>query len=456
MRPLYADSDSAREVAIEPAGSYRSDFRRDYARLLHSPAFRRLQGKTQLFPGAESDFFRNRLTHSLEVAQIAKSIAARINEEYEYFRQHAIDLDLIETAALAHDLGHPPFGHVGESALDHCMREHGGFEGNAQTLRIVAKLEKRERRGRAHQSGQSEDGRVGLNLTYRTLAALLKYDKPIPPRRIRRRGPVKGYYGSEAALVSRVKQHVLGLADDEVPESGAFKTIECHIMDIADDIAYSTYDLEDALKTGFVTPMSMISALGSKRIVEAVKDATGLAEDRIFGLVIDLWRRNLRVEDADSGGLDAATSVHQVFHNLAQNGTARTLLTSEMVNECVEAVVVEVNERVPPLSKVALETNLREQVEAIKILTYELVVASPNLQSVEYRGRRIVTEIFDALTGSGGELLLPDDYRSQLEDETTPRERTICDFIAAMTDRYAQEFFGRLYAEAAETIFKPL
>ena len=112
--PLYTDLDREREVAVEGESVYRSAFRRDYARLLHCPSFRRLQGKTQLFPSVEHDFFRNRLTHSLEVAQIAKSIALRLNNRHCYFVDNPIDLDLVETAALAHDLGHPPFGHDGE------------------------------------------------------------------------------------------------------------------------------------------------------------------------------------------------------------------------------------------------------------------------------------------------------------------------------------------------------
>ena len=144
MTPLYGEGDRAREYPIDDDAPHRSAFRRDYARLLHSPAFRRLQGKTQLFPSMEHDFFRNRLTHSLEVAQIAKSIALRLNDRYGYFRAYPIDTDLVETAALAHDLGHPPFGHNGERALDDCMKERGGFEGNAQSLRILSKLGKKE------------------------------------------------------------------------------------------------------------------------------------------------------------------------------------------------------------------------------------------------------------------------------------------------------------------------
>ena len=247
MTPLYGEGDRAREYPIDDDAPHRSAFRRDYARILHSPAFRRLQGKTQLFPSMEHDFFRNRLTHSLEVAQIAKSITLRLNDRDSYFRACPIDTDLVETAALAHDLGHPPFGHNGERALDDCMKERGGFEGNAQSLRILSKLGKKE---------PQRSPEVGLNLTHRTLAAILKYDKRIPIERDDSK-LVKGYYDSEKELVQSIKNSVLGKTGDVC---GEFKTIECQIMDLADDIAYSTYDLEDALKAGFVTPLQMILA----------------------------------------------------------------------------------------------------------------------------------------------------------------------------------------------------
>lgn len=217
---LYRPEDRERVVQspnnIDEKEKYRSCWRRDYARLIHSAAFRRLQGKTQLFPGGHSDFFRNRLTHSLEVAQIAKSIAIMINAKYPEFKRSNIDTDLVETAALAHDLGHPPFGHNGEAALNDCMKNSGGFEGNAQTLRILAKLEKRETRsgspfGVQHPILSGRDNRAGLNLTFRTLAAVLKYDQQIP---LNLDGPtsesanlVKGYYYTEASLVRKVKKN---------------------------------------------------------------------------------------------------------------------------------------------------------------------------------------------------------------------------------------------------------
>ncbi|MBX9710448.1 MAG: dNTP triphosphohydrolase [Xanthobacteraceae bacterium] len=143
---LYRAGDFERVASVSKSDSFepfRSPFRRDIARLIHSPSFRRLQGKTQVFPGNDSDFFRNRLSHSLEVAQVAKSLAIRLNANSAHFKNYKIDPDLVEFAALAHDLGHPPFGHNGEEALDEMMVNYGGFEGNAQTLHILARIEKK-------------------------------------------------------------------------------------------------------------------------------------------------------------------------------------------------------------------------------------------------------------------------------------------------------------------------
>src|SRR5690606_9692054 len=178
--PLYSARDFGRVTKptkgddFEP---FRSPIWRDRARLIHSASFRRLQGKTQVFAGHEGDFFRNRLSHSLEVAQIAKSIAMRLNATSSHFAADhmKLDLDLIELAGLAHDLGHPPFGHNGEYALDKCMADHGGFEGNAQTLRILSRLEKKEtRNGEYAPLSEGRDVRLGLNLTFRSLASILK------------------------------------------------------------------------------------------------------------------------------------------------------------------------------------------------------------------------------------------------------------------------------------------
>jgi dGTPase len=258
-RPLYARSDYSRTLPLltRPERDWRGQFRRDYARLLHSPAFRRLQGKTQLFSGLESDFFRNRLTYSLEVAQIAKSIALKINDEHLRGEGFELDTDLVEFAGLAHDIGHPPFGHTGEHVLNDIMRRAGGFEGNAQSLRILTRLEKKLDDPDAQLNEVSDplwfrngrDHAVGLNLCSRTIASVLKYDRAIPAVLPSSR-VIKGYYQTETDVVSRVRR-------DVAPGVSAMKTVECQIMDIADDIAYSTYDIEDAFKGILTTPLHL-------------------------------------------------------------------------------------------------------------------------------------------------------------------------------------------------------
>ena len=458
MKPLYTASDRTREVAVEDESAYRSAFRRDYARLLHCPAFRRLQGKTQLFPSVEHDFFRNRLTHSLEVAQIAKSIALRLNHRHSYFSDNPIDLDLVETAALAHDLGHPPFGHNGERALDDCMKEWGGFEGNAQALRILACLEKKE--------PQPPD--VGLNLTHRTLAATLKYDQPIPIRRKPEKTLVKGFYHSEQVLVTKIKRSVLGV---DSKTDCQFKTIECQIMDLADDIAYSTYDLEDALKSGFVTATQMILPVFETDSFKQIEAKLNIDRPTIIRHMFDIWlepafdpkslRINTRMLDVQRSEHVAllVAAVEVKARQLNEDGAARTKLTSHLVNEYVEATEVpEVNTEFPALSKLQLDEDLKTRIDIMKHLTHALVIQSPNLKTVEYRGYDIVKDIFGALSKDDGHMLLPDDYRKRVRTITDQleRDRAICDFVAGMTDRYAIEFHERLHSGSAQTIFKPL
>ena len=272
---LYGRADSERLVPVaEKIGDMRSPFRRDSARLIHSASFRRLQGKTQLFPSDENDYFRNRLTHSLEVAQIATGIASGLNHREEFLRDSPLDMDVVNFAGLAHDLGHPPFGHNGEKALDALMRDQGGFEGNAQTLRILSRLEKKETVEFPHKlstprlfDGQV-DLRTGLNLTMRSLGSILKYDALIPHSRDSPKLR-KGYYNTEKDLVEKIKISVAG-----AKYIGNFRTIECCIMDLADDIAYSTYDLEDAFKNGFLSPISMMSLddIKKRQIAEEVNE----------------------------------------------------------------------------------------------------------------------------------------------------------------------------------------
>lgn len=471
---MYSKGDSLRESAITES-EYRTPYRRDYARLLHSPSFRRLQGKTQLYPGTESDFFRNRLTHSLEVAQIAKTIALRINHVYLKKDSLKIDPDICEFAGLAHDLGHPPFGHQGEEALDDCMRAFGGFEGNAQTLRILSKLEKKDK-------SASGSGRIGLNLTYRTLASVLKYDQIIPISQSERPNdykdkPIKGYYKSEHALVKKIKSNIVGSKYKK-----KFKTVECQIMDLADDIAYSTYDLEDGFKAGFYHPVSFFSYPNKVYENVAKKVSTAINKNfthqdvkntlaALFANVYDIEFPNhitatdeegeeyiaFESETALASIVNIVNSVNTISLDIAQNGFLRVMLTSELINKAVEGIQIKFNKQFPSQTLIHFEEDVKIYVEVLKNFTFESQILSPRLKVAEYRGKEIVKAIFEAISQDEGWRLMPNDYQDVFHSSTDElkQKRCICDFIAGMTDKYAIEFYGRLKSENPETIFKP-
>lgn len=461
--PLYSSRDWERAHPEDAGEVWRKASHRDYARVIHSPSWRRLQGKTQLFPGHESDFFRNRLTHSLEVAQVAEAIALKLNAEHPYFQQHNLDERICATAGLMHDLGHPPFGHNGEHALDDRMREYGGFEGNAQTLRIISRLEKKMPAA-CEPSADGSDCRVGLNLAARAVAAALKYDRPIPHVRSDGEAMVKGYYADDEAAVERVKD----LVAPGWRKRSSFKTIECSIMDLADDIAYSAYDLEDSLKAGFVTPASILSAndelLGrvAKKVSKALKRDVEVPE--IVNVFLGIFSGIMESTETDSDNSSEQDNILRLVRgfqgskNLAERGELRTALTSQLVNEAVKAVQVSVDEEFPMLSSVRLSDDAFLKVETLKNYNFEATIFSTRLKVAEFRGYGIVTAIFDALSGPKGYLLMPDDVRSlytQFEANATARMRVVCDFIAGMTDRYAVEFYGRLHSDG-HTIFKPI
>jgi dGTPase len=450
---LYGSADWKRDCEESTlVDAWRNSAHRDYARVIHSPSWRRLQGKTQLFPGHESDFFRNRLTHSLEVAQVAEAIALRLNAEHPYFSNNNLDCRLCMTAGLMHDLGHPPFGHNGEHALDDSMKEFGGFEGNAQTLRIISKLEKKARR--AAESGLADD-RAGLNLCHRTIASALKYDRIIPHVREDDEGLVKGYYADDAELISRVKAAVAPSWSGQ-----SFKTIECSIMDLADDIAYSTYDLEDSLKAGFLTPASILSSDDELLDRVALKVSRAVDHDvtreDVLGVLVEIFAGVVGHDEPDLLNIVRA---FRASHELASDGYNRTALTAQLVGEMVRSVEIDVNEQFPMMSKARLTPEALLKVETLKNYTFEATIFSTRLKVAEFRGYEVITAIFDALSGPKGHLMMPDDVRTlhrRFEANATARMRVVCDFIAGMTDRYAVEFYSRLHSDAGQSIFKPL
>ncbi|NTG76138.1 dNTP triphosphohydrolase [Agrobacterium rhizogenes] len=458
---MYEDADKQRPVVgtDAQAADYRPPFIRDYGRITHSASFRRQQGKTQVFPGHESDFFRNRLTHSLEVSQIAEGIADRLNHEYgDKMTGGPIDGRLCATAGLVHDIGHPPFGHNGERALDEKMKKFGGFEGNAQTLRILARLEKKER----YPKPIDGDDRAGMNLCYRTLGAVLKYDKPIPEARGSKEDIAKGYYLSEQFVVDDIKEHML--RGTQCPKQGDFKTLECAIMDLADDIAYSVYDLEDSLKAGFLTPARILASDESvlapvaAKVEKALKKSFSSGE--VLSTLVDIFGAIVpKFEESDGDEVLLVIEAMKRSRKLSADAYRRTKLSSSLVHEFIKGVRFEYNERCPALSKVWFDEDTHRKVEVLKRYTYNAIISSPRVKLGEYRGTQLVSDIFDALWDKerDSHMLMPDDVRYrylEYKGNESKQARTVCDFIAGMTDRYAVEFWARMNSDAAESMFK--
>lgn len=459
---LYEAGDYERPVvgkADTQQADYRPPFVRDYGRIVHSASFRRQQGKTQVFPGHESDFFRNRLTHSLEVSQIAEGIADRLNHEFHAQMDGSrIDGRLCAAAGLVHDIGHPPFGHNGERALDQKMKKFGGFEGNAQTLRILSRLEKKQR----YLIAIDGDDRAGMNLCYRTLGAVLKYDEPILAERGDDDELAKGYYLSEQFIVDEIKAKLL--RGGKQPQAGKFKTLECAIMDLADDIAYSVYDLEDSLKAGFLTPADILAtekdvlAAVAKRVGKALKkDFSG---GEVLSTLVDVFDGIGPGNDDDTGEpLVNFIAAMKRSKTLSADAYLRTKLSSSLVHEFIKGVKFEYNAEYPALSKVWFDEETHRKVEVLKRYTYNAIINSSRVKLGEYRGTQLVSDLFDALSDKKreGHMLMPDDVRQRYLDhkgDEAKEARTVCDFVAGMTDRYAVEFWARLNSDTAESMFK--
>lgn len=465
---MYRDVDFRREVD-GPDGQkkdWRDEFSRDYGRVIHSASFRRLQGKTQVFPCRESDFFRNRLTHSLEVAQIAQGIAERLNHDHaKDLGGKGVDGRLCATAGLIHDIGHPPFGHNGEKALDKAMRRYGGFEGNAQTLRIVTRLEKKKR----YLKPVGGDNRAGYNLCHRTIASALKYDREIPATRTDKDNLVKGYYASEKIIVRRVKHSIL---DGYRLRSGElFKTIECSIMDLADDIAYSVYDLEDCLKVGILSPAEILASEDKLLtiVAKAVSKQLGynVPASDVLDVFLDIFSELVKDDNGaevikDESERDrllrSFTEIYVSSKKLGEDGYSRTKLSSELVHKFITGVELTVHNECPALSSVRLPTKLALRKEVLKQYTFASAIYSPRVKLGEYRGSDLVADIFDALMSEKGDLLMPPDVREIVNatGNKKVKARTVCDFVAGMTDRYAMEFWARLNSDTPESMFKPI
>jgi len=389
-RAIYAcDPERSRgRLFAEPPSKTRSPFRRDCDRVIHSTAFRRLKHKTQVFVFHEGDHYRTRLTHSLEVAQIARALA----------RQLGLDEDLTETLALAHDLGHPPFGHAGERALDACLQAHGGFDHNAQTLRVVTSLE--------HRYPEFD----GLNLTWEALEGIVKHNGPLTERD----GAAVGRYG-EHGIPAGVSDY---MATYDL-ELWSFASLEAQVAAIADDIAYDAHDIDDGLRADLFT-------------VDDLKVMPLTAE-----MIAEIARQYPDLDDVRRGAE----------------------LVRELISYLIGAVVTEARRRLDIIRPKSVD-DVRSlgdvlitfppevaQAEAeIKAFLKLRMYRHPRVMRVMGEAEQILFDLFARYQQSPGDLPAEWLSRDGGDHETeTERIRRIGNFIAGMTDRFAITEHQRLF-----------
>ncbi|OHC74586.1 MAG: deoxyguanosinetriphosphate triphosphohydrolase [Rhodospirillales bacterium RIFCSPLOWO2_12_FULL_58_28] len=351
----------------EPESATRSCFQRDRDRIIHSAAFRRLEYKTQVFVNHEGDFFRTRLTHSLEVSQIARSVC----------RSLWLNEDLAEALALAHDLGHPPFGHAGENALKEKMEPYGGFDHNAQSLRVISCLE------------QSYPEFDGLNLTWEVLEGVVKHNGPLltMPR----------------AVAEYTRVHDL--------EVDTFAGAEAQVAALADDIAYNNHDIDDGLRAGLFTVGSLNDVpLVGPIFAETRKDYPDLDESR---LIHEAVRRMIGAMVGD---------LHKE--------------TARRITEAAPKSADDIRRLKTPVA--GFSDKMRDNDKALRKFLFDNMYRHYRLNRMTSKARRVVKDLFGLLIAEPE--CLPDEWREQAgKPESEKTARVIADYIAGMTDRHAED-----------------
>lgn len=422
----------------------------DYARVIHSASFRRLQGKTQILNLGDSDFYRTRLTHSLEVAQIAGGITKQLSKDYAAHpvRDYLPDRSLVQAIGCTHDLGHPPFGHGGEVALNYCMRNHGGFEGNGQTLRILSRLENFSKA-------------AGANLCRRTLLGVLKYPasfsvtnnltpdlKSLPFSAVTivdasRSKPPKCFLDSETDVVDWILDQ---LPEGERTEFQSIdrkigkhhkpkhKSLDCSIMDVADDISYGVHDLEDAIALRLLTREEFERTVTSDRCASFL-DA-------------------LKAKYPGEGGNNVYD--HFVGMLFGDSGNRKRCI-SRLINHFNTAVeVIEDAAFSEPLVRyrAKLKGEQREFLDALHDVVRDEVILDPSVQHLEFKGQTMVVSVFEAMATEPKRLLPRDTYARFAQ--SADGHRIICDYVAGMTDTYLLRTYERLFSPRMGSVFDKL
>ena len=366
LAPYAAHSEQSRgREHDEPFKDDRLAFERDRDRIIHCAAFRRLEYKTQVFVNHEGDYYRTRLTHSLEVAQIARGIARnlRLNE------------DLVEALALAHDLGHTPFGHTGEEVLNRLMKDFGGFEHNRQSLRIVETLEQRY------------PDFDGLNLSWEVREGIIKHSSDY-----------------DRAGNSAIQPY----------EPQLRPTLEAQVIDLADEIAYNNHDIDDGLKAGYI------------RLEDLAR--------------VELWQRTWLMVGEKFPGLDHRRQVLQTI----------SYLIGELIRDLVGTTGIKLDKlgirnvaevRRQPMNLASFSPEMQDANRQLKKFLFAKLYRHHKVERMRVKAERFLTILFETYLGNPS--LLPEKHQRRFEKHGT--ERVICDFIASMTDRYAQDEYKRLY-----------
>jgi dGTPase len=432
------------EDAVSPK-DHRHATERDRDRILHSAAFRRLQGKTQVFGIGQADFYRTRLTHSVEVAQIARAIAQNLIYEQPLL-DHCLSPELAEAAALAHDLGHPPFGHAGEQTLDTCMREVSRkarltgksilrFEGNAQTFHILVAAEPKS------------PSYPGLNLTRATLAGVMKYPYT------QEIGNAKFIFASDLPMAQwTLKQGGSIFKTQDMPKRRRPRTsIACQILDWADDCAYSVHDVEDALQAQFLHPEELENVRFARRVLAHYEETR--KEEAVPKLTLQDVRERLldlerRIQPSGQGD-------ERALRKSAMRNILNDLITSVSVEECSGSRRADFSWRLIVPDEARILSVL------CKSVIWEAVITDPRVAAMSTKGREILRDLFQLLMEEVLEkksvTLFPRYYRPLIEDclggGQMEAARAVCNFLALMTDMDALRFHDLLRGSKASSIF---
>ena len=405
LSPGYNQFDEERFVTELPKRRGRRAFARDKARVLHSAGLRRLSAKTQVMSAGADDFPRTRLTHTLEVAQIGRELGDALG----------CDPDLVETACLVHDLGHPPFGHNGEEALHKASLDIGGFEGNAQTFRLLTRLESKTIR----------DGRsLGLNLTRATLDAATKY-----PWAFDGKNPKFGFYEEDKEIFDWVRLNA----------KSQTKVFEAQVMDIADDIAYSVHDIEDAIYGQHFSPLALDSEPEFKEVVKlaATEYAPEINEDNLNKALNSLIKQSWWVKSFTATQVDMAALKNMTSH-LIGKFTEEIEQATKAGNKAENFTRYNANLIVP------LET--KAQIAVLKAVVNLFVMQRKGAAENYAKEQDLILNIVEGLQNNPQKL--DPQFKHQFDNAGSSKEakRAVIDQVASLTDssarRLAQEFVG--------------